>query len=123
MKKMMIILTSILLVSCASIVRNADVPNFEYDRTDFNFGDPSDVTISLKPSSDNDGSFVTETGVKVFNYNDLETVLEAVYPNADAFIYGKVTQENRISSVPFINFLLSAEKVYTVRSLQIGKHK
>jgi|ETNmetMinimDraft_23_1059889.scaffolds.fasta_scaffold334407_1 hypothetical protein len=125
MKKLTLSLLLLIFVSCVSNIRNANVPNFDYVRSDFTFGAAKDVTITLEPLED--GGWVTETGAKVTNSEDLETVLEAVYPDADAFIYGKVTKQQNIKSLPLpmlpVPIILSSETVYDVRALQIGTHK
>ena len=112
------------LVSCASNVRVADVPTFPYSEGDFNYGAPNDVTITLSPSG---GKWESDTGVRVEMGADLETILEATYPEGDSFIYGKVTKQQNLSTLPlpFLPFpiILKNETVLNIRALQIGTHK
>ena len=124
MKKLTLSLLLLIFVSCASNVRNATVPTFGYVETDFTFGAPNDITITLKPEG---GKWVTESRVSVAIGADLQTILEAIYPDGDSFIYGKVIKQQNLSTVPipppFGPIILKNETVLTVRALQIGTHK
>jgi|TARA_Y100000294_G_scaffold137829_1_gene130965 hypothetical protein len=124
MKKLSLSLSLLILVSCASSVRNASVPTFPYERIDFTYGAPNDITVTLNPV---DGKWVTESGIKVRMGADLVTILEAIYPDGDSFIYGKVIKQQNLSTVPipppFGPIILKNETVLTVRALQIGTHK
>ena len=122
MKKLILSLLLLIFVSCASNVRHASIPTFAYAETDFTFGAPNDITITLKPEED---KWVTESGVEVPIGADLETILEAIYPDGDSFIYGKVTKQQSITSLPlpFLPAPISSKTVYEVRALQIGTHK
>ena len=60
--------------------------------------------------------------------SDLQTILEAIYPDGDSFIYGKVIKQQNLSTlpIPFIPIppiILKNETVLTIRALQIGTHK
>ena len=122
MKKLTLSLFLLIFVSCASNVRNASVPTFAYTSTDFTFAPPNDITITLKPEEE---KWVTDSGVKVAIGADLETILEAIYPDADAFLYGKVTKQQNLSTLPLppVPIILKNETVINIRALQIGKHK
>ena len=125
MKKLTLSLLLLIFVSCASSVRNASVPSFPYERTDFTYGAPNDITVTLNPV---DGKWVTESGIKVRIGADVVTILEAIYPDGDSFIYGKVIKQQNLSTlpIPFIPIppiILKNETVLTIRALQIGTHK
>ena len=125
MKNLTLSLLLLIFVSCASSVRNASVPSFPYERTDFTFGAPNDITVTLNPV---DGKWETESGIRVRIGADVVTILEAIYPDGDSFIYGKVIKQQNLSTlpIPFIPIppiILKNETVLTVRALQIGTHK
>ena len=122
MKKLTLSLLLLIFVSCASNVRNATVPTFGYVETDFTFGAPNDITITLKPEGD---KWVTESRVSVAIGADLQTILEAIYPDGDSYIYGKVTKQENLLVIPLpgFPFILKNETVINVRALQIGTHK
>ena len=122
MKKLTLSLLLLIFVSCASNVRNATVPTFGYVETDFTFGAPNDITITLKPEG---GKWVTESRVSVAIGADLQTILEAIYPDGDSYIYGKVTKQENLLVIPLpgFPFILKNETVINVRALQIGTHK
>ena len=122
MKKLTLSLLLLIFVSCASNVRNARVPTFGYAETDFTFGAPNDITITLKPEG---GKWVTESRVSVAIGADLQTILEAIYPDGDSYIYGKVTKQENLLVIPLpgFPFILKNETVINVRALQIGTHK
>ena len=122
MKKLTLSLLLLFIVSCASNVRNASVPTFGYVETDFTFGAPNDITITLKPEG---GKWITESRVSVAIGADLQTILEAIYPDGDSFIYGKVTKQENLLVIPLPSFpfILKNETVINVRALQIGTHK
>tara|TARA_B100000035_G_scaffold219480_1_gene188312 strand:- start:1040 stop:1420 length:381 start_codon:yes stop_codon:yes gene_type:complete len=120
-------LTSIILlffVSCASNVRNANVPTFGYAENDFTFGSPKDITINIKPNSKGD-RWVLDSGAEVPVGSDLQTVLEKVYPDGDAFKYGKVVNQKNLSAIPLppSPIVLKQETVISIRAFRIGKHK
>ena len=122
MKKLILSLLLLIFVSCASNVRKANMPVFGYTETDFNFGAPNDITITLKPEGD---KWVTESRVAVQIGADLQTILEAIYPDGDSFIYGKVTKQENLLVIPLpgFPFILKNETVINIRALQIGTHK
>ena len=122
MKKLTLSLLLLIFVSCASNVRNATVPTFGYVETDFTFGAPNDITITLKPEG---GKWVTESRVSVAIGADLQTILEAIYPDGDSYIYGKVTKQENLLVIPLPSFpfILKNETVINVRALRIGTHK
>ena len=122
MKKLTLSLLLLIFVSCASNVRMADMPTFAYAETDFTFGAPNDITITLKPEG---GKWVTESRVSVAIGADLQTILEAIYPDGDSFIYGKVTKQENLLVIPLpgFPFILKNETVINIRALQIGTHK
>ena len=122
MKKLTLSLLLLIFVSCASNVRNATVPTFGYVETDFTFGAPNDITITLKPEG---GKWVTESRVSVAIGADLQTILEAIYPDGDSYIYGKVTKQENLLVIPLpgFPFILKNETVINVRALRIGTHK
>ena len=125
MKNLTLSLLLLIFVSCASSVRNASVPSFPYERTDFTYGAPNDITVTLNPV---DGKWETESGIRVRIGADVVTILEAIYPDGDSFIYGKVIKQQNLSTlpIPFIPIppiILKNETVLTVRALQIGTHK
>ena len=122
MKKLTLSLLLLIFVSCASNVRNATVPTFGYVETDFTFGAPNDITITLKPEGD---KWVTESRVSVAIGANLQTILEAIYPDGDSYIYGKVTKQENLLVIPLpgFPFILKNETVINVRALQIGTHK
>ena len=122
MKKLTLSLLLLIFVSCASNVRNATVPTFGYVETDFTFGAPNDITITLKPEG---GKWITESRVSVAIGADLQTILEAIYPDGDSYIYGKVTKQENLLVIPLpgFPFILKNETVINVRALQIGTHK
>ena len=122
MKNLTLSLLLLIFVSCASSVRNASVPSFPYERTDFTYGAPNDITVTLNPV---DGKWVTESGIKVRIGADVVTILEAIYPDGDSFIYGKVTKQENLLVIPLpgFPFILKNETVINIRALQIGTHK
>ena len=122
MKKLILSLLLLIFVSCASNVRKANMPVFGYEETDFNFGAPNDITITLKPEGD---KWVTESRVAVQIGADLQTILEAIYPDGDSFIYGKVTKQQNLMVLPLLPgpIVLKNETVINIRALQIGTHK
>jgi|TARA_B100001250_G_scaffold191157_1_gene164270 hypothetical protein len=124
---MRILLLSLLLlfvISCASNVRNASVPTFGYVESDFTFGAPNDITISLKPNQKGD-KWVLASGGEVPVGSDLQTILEVVYPDGDAFKYGKVVNQKNLKSIPLgpMPMVLKNETDIAIRALQVGKHK
>ena len=50
MKNLFISLSLLLFVSYASSVRNADVPEIDYSKSNFSFGAANDIAVTLKPS-------------------------------------------------------------------------
>ena len=123
MKNLTSSLLLLFLVSCASNVRVAKVPTFIYNESNFNYGPPNDITITLKPSG---SKWETDSGVKVEMGADLQTILEAIYPEGDSFIYGKVTKQQNLTTLPLpmpIPIILKNETVMNIRALQVGKHK
>ena len=122
MKKLILSLLLLIFVSCASNVRKANMPVFGYAETDFTFGAPNDITITLKPEG---GKWVTESRVSVAIGADLQTILEAIYPDGDSYIYGKVTKQENLLVIPLpgFPFILKNETVINIRALQIGTHK
>ena len=122
MKKLTLSLLLLIFVSCASSVRNASVPSFPYERTDFTYGAPNDITVTLNPV---DGKWQTESGIRVRIGADVVTILEAIYPDGDSFIYGKVIKQQNLSTIPLppTPIVLKNETEINVRALQIGTHK
>ena len=122
MKNLTLSLLLLIFVSCASSVRNASVPSFPYERTDFTYGAPNDITVTLNPV---DGKWETESGIRVRIGADVVTILEAIYPDGDSFIYGKVTKQQNLMVLPLLPgpIILKNETVINIRALQIGTHK
>ena len=122
MKKLTLSLLLLFIVSCASNVRNASVPTFGYVETDFTFGAPNDITVTLNPV---DGKWVTESGIKVRIGADVVTILEAIYPDGDSFKYGKVVNQKNLLAIPLPPrpIVLKNETAISIRALQVGKHK
>ena len=96
------ILYSIVLlvfVSCAVNMRTASVPKFSYGEADFIFDSPRDIELKLKPKAGD----VTKWLLNVPSEHimnevvplgaDLNTILEVVFPDGDAFKYGKVVNQ------------------------------
>ena len=122
MKKLILSLLLLIFVSCASNVRKADMPTFAYAETDFTFGAPNDITITLKQKGN---KWVAEYWGTVAIGADLETILEKIYPDGDSFIYGKVTKQQNLMVLPLLPgpIVLKNETVINIRALQIGTHK
>ena len=129
MKKLTLSLLLLIFVSCASNVRYASIPTFAYAETDFTFGAPNDITISLKPNSDGD-KWLIDSGdnwnkaLAVPVGSDLQTILEVLYPDGDSFKYGKVVNQKNLSVIPLLYpIILKDETEINIRALQIGTHK
>ena len=124
MNKLFFSLLALLIMSCASNVRNANVPTFGYVESDFRFGAPNDITINLRPNAKGD-KWVIGSGGEVPVGSDLQTILEVVYPEGDAFKYGKVVNQKNLKSIPLgpVPMVLKNETDITIRALQVGKHK
>ena len=122
MKKLTLSLLLLIFVSCASNVRKANMPVFGYTETDFNFGAPNDITITLKPEGD---KWVTESRVAVQIGADLQTILEVLYPDGDSFKYGKVVNQKNLLAIPPPPrpIVLKNETAISIRALRVGKHK
>ena len=128
MKKLTLSLLLLIFVSCASNVRHASIPTFAYAETDFTFGAPNDITISLKPNSDGDKWLIDSEdnwnkALAVPVGSDLQTILEVLYPDGDSFKYGKVVNQKNLSSLPLLPIILKDETEINIRALQIGTHK
>ena len=128
MKKLTLSLLLLIFVSCASNVRYASIPTFAYAETDFTFGAPNDITISLKPNSDGDKWLIDSEdnwnkALAVPVGSDLQTILEVLYPDGDSFKYGKVVNQKNLSVIPLLPIILKDETEINIRALQIGTHK
>ena len=128
MKKLTLSLLLLIFVSCASNVRHASIPTFAYAETDFTFGAPNDITISLKPNSDGDKWLIDSEdnwnkALAVPVGSDLQTILEVLYPDGDSFKYGKVVNQKNLSVIPLLPIILKDETEINIRALQIGTHK
>ena len=130
MKKLTLSLLLLIFVSCTSNVRNASVPTFGYGETDFTFGAPNDITISLKPNSDGDKWLIDSEdnwnkALAVPVGSDLQTILEVLYPDGDSFKYGKVVNQKNLLAIPLPPrpIVLKNETAISIRALQVGKHK
>ena len=125
MKILTLSLSFLLFISCASNVRNADVPVFPYEESDYNFASPNDITITFKPI---DGKWESDSGLRVSIGADIVTILDGLYPEADSFTYGKITKEQNLVTVPMLflplpPIVLKNETEITIRALQIGTLK
>ena len=123
MKKLILFLPVLIFISCATNIRVADVPQFAYSEGDFNYSSPEDIKITLRPDG---AKWITDTGISLPMGAELETILEALYPDADSFKYGKVVKQQNLLSVPLplpIPIILKNETVLSVRALQLGTHK
>ena len=128
------ILYSIVLlvfVSCAVNMRTASVPKFSYGEADFIFDSPRDIELKLKPKAGD----VTKWLLNVPSEHimnevvplgaDLNTILEVVFPDGDAFKYGKVVNQKNQLAIPLppSGLVIKDETDLYVRALKVGKHK
>tara|TARA_Y100001970_G_C13733628_1_gene602675 strand:+ start:26 stop:427 length:402 start_codon:yes stop_codon:yes gene_type:complete len=121
----------LIFVSCATNVRTASVPSFSYTEADFNFDSPRDIVLKLKPKSGDATKWsLNVPSLSIMNAEvplgaDLHTVLEVVFPEGDAFKYGKVVnQKNQVAiPLPPSPIVFKDETDLYVRALRVGKHK
>ena len=133
MKNISIILsiTLLIFVSCATNIKTASVPKFSYVESDFNFDSPRDIALKLKPKpGDPTKSLLSVPSESILNAEvplgaHLHTLLEAVFPNGDAFKYGKVVNQKNQLAIPLppSSIVIKDETDLYVRALKVGKHK
>jgi len=128
-----IIFTSVILlffVSCAVNVRTANVPTFSYSENDFNFDSPRDFSLKLKPYPGDASKWSLDAAPIIVNAEvplgaDLQTILEVIFPDGDAFKYGKVVFQKNQNTIPLppSPWILKDETEITLRALRVGEHK
>ena len=124
MKKVIIICLAILNISCTINLKNADIPVFNYSESEFRWSSPTDIEFNLKPNPQGD-RWIIERGLFETEINagaNLETILSVLFPEADAFKYGKVLQDRSLTALS-ANISFKESTTMSIRALKIGTHK
>ena len=124
-------ITLSIFISCATNMRTASVPKFSYVEADFNFDSPRDIMLKLKPKPGDATKWsLNVPSEQVMNAEvplgaDLNTILEVVFPDGDAFKYGKIVNQKNQSTIPLppSPIVLKDETDLYIRALKVGKHK